>query len=124
MILLPNDGGQLLQEPEYFGERSFRRQALERFPELAADPDTEIGIHVTMAALGRIAVGAIRKGKLDQSRATVEFVAEVLRNPRIHPEIRNAVAISFVDPAELSTFEAGREFLESMPMAVRELLCS
>jgi hypothetical protein len=122
MILLPNDGGQLLEEPEYFGEGTFIKKALARFPELADNPDIEIGIHSTMAALARFAVDAIRNGKTEQARATVEFLEEVLRSPRLHPEIRNAVAISFVDPAEMYSFEAGRAFLDSIPAVVRELL--
>jgi hypothetical protein len=122
MTLLPDDGGELLEEPAYFGERTFLKRVSERFPELTDDPDIGTGIHVTMAALARLALRAVREGKTEQARATVEFLEEVLRSPRLHPEILNAVAISFVDPAELRTFEAGRAFLDSMPAAVRDLL--
>jgi hypothetical protein len=122
MAFLPDDQGRLLEEPEYFGERTFLKNAVQRFPELAEDPDIKIGIHLSMAALGRLAVRAVREGDTKRAHATIEFLDEVLRSPRLHPEIPNAVAISFVDPVELSTFHEGRRFLESMPATIRDLL--
>ena len=122
MKLLPDDGGPLIEEPEYFGERSFLKAALERFPHLADDRDLEIGIHLSMAALARLAMGALRAGDTDAARAVVVFLGQVLDTPRLDPEIRNAVALSFVEVEELTTFQAGREFLDSMPQSVRGLL--
>lgn len=122
MALLPDEQGRLLEEPEYFGERTFLQNAVQRFPELADDPDIEIGIHLSMAALGRLAVRAVRDGDSNRAHATVDFLEEVLRRPRLHPEIRNAVAISFVDSVELGTFQEGRRFLDSMPTTIRDLL--
>lgn len=119
MKLLPNDGGQLVEEPEYFGERTFLTRALERFPELAGDPTST---SVSMAALGRLAVSSLRAGQIDRAQAVVDFLARVLESPRLHPEIRNAVSTSFVEPIELEAFKAGRDFLESMPESVRRLL--
>lgn len=122
MKLLPDDGGQLVEEPEYFGERTFLKAAMARFPQLASDPDLELGVHLSMAALARLAWGALRSGDIGQARAVVDFLDEVLATPRLHPEIRNAVAVSFLEPSELATFEAGGEFLNSMPPSVRHLL--
>ena len=122
MALLPDEQGRLPEEPEYFGERTFLKNAVQRFPELADDPDIEIGIHLSMAALGRLAVRAVREGDTNRAYATVEFPEEVLRTPNLHPEIRNAVAISFVDAAELSAFQEGRRFLDSMRATIRDLL--
>ena len=115
MTLLPNEGGQLLEEPEYFGERTFLKAALARFPHLVGDADLEIGIHLSMAALARVAMGALRSGDTKQARAVVDFVEEVLASPRLHPKIRDAVACSFLEPSELGTFPTGRELLDSMP---------
>jgi len=39
MPLLPDGRGQLLEEPDYFGPRTFLRMALQRFPQLAEDLD-------------------------------------------------------------------------------------
>jgi HEAT repeat protein len=122
MKLLPDDGGQLVEEPEYFGARTFLKAAVERFPQLADDPDVEIGLHLSMAALARIAMQALRSGDPSGADAVAEFLKQVLERPRLHPEIRYAVAQSFLEPAELTTFEAGRAFLDSMPPSVRELL--
>ena len=122
MALLPDEQGWLLEEPEYFGERTFLTNAVQRFPELADDPDIKIGIYLSMAALGRLAVRAVREGDLKRAHATIEFLEEVLRSPRLHPEIPNAVAISFVDPFELDSFQEGRRFLDSMPATIRDLL--
>jgi hypothetical protein len=122
MALLPDEQGRLLEEPEYFGERTFLKEVVRRFPELADDPDIEIGIHLTMAALGRLAVHAIREGNTTRAQTTIQFLVEVLQKPRVHPEVRNAMAISFVDPEELGTFQAGRQFLDSMPASIRDLL--
>jgi hypothetical protein len=122
MALLHDEQGRLLEEPEYFGERTFLTNAVQRFPELADDPDIKVGIHLSMGALGRLAVRAVRAGDTKRAHATIEFLEEVLRRPRLHPEIPNAVALSFVDPVELRMFQEGRRFLDSMPAAIRDLL--
>jgi hypothetical protein len=122
MALLPDAQGRLFEEPEYLGERTFLTNAVQRFPELADDPDIKIGVHFSMAALGRLAVRAVRAGDTKRAHATIDFLEEVLRSPRLHPEIPNAVAISFVDPVELGTFQEGRRFLDSMPATIRDLL--
>jgi hypothetical protein len=122
MKCLPNDGGILAEEPEYFGARMFLKEALRRFPQLAEEPDVEIGIHISMAALGRLTVAALRAGEANLAYAVVQFLEGVLEQPHLHPEVRNAVAISFVDAAEIGTFQAGRDFLDSVPPAVRHLL--
>ena len=111
-----------MEEPEYFGVRTFLRAALERFPELADDPDIETGIHVAMAALGRLAMGALRSGNADRARAAASFLETVLETPRLDPEIPNAVTLSFLEPADLKAFQAGREFLDSMPQSLRRLV--
>lgn len=122
MALLPDEQGRLIEEPEYFGERTFLANAVQRFPELADNHDIYMGVHLSMAALGRLAVRALRDGDTKRAHATIGFLEEVLRSPRLHPEIRNAVAISFVDPVDLGTFEEGRRFLDSMPATIRDLL--
>jgi hypothetical protein len=122
MKLLPDNQGRLLEEPEYFGERTFYKEVVRRFPELTGDPDVEIGLHLAMAALGRLAAGAVREGNTTRAHATIQFLEEVLQHPRLHPEIRNAVASSFVEPVDLGTFQAGRQFLDSMPASIRDLL--
>jgi hypothetical protein len=121
MALLPDEQGRLLEEPEYFGERTFLKEVVRRFPELANDPDIENGIHLAMAALGRLAVHAIREGNTTRAQTAIQFLVEVLQRPRVHPEVRNAMAISFVDPEELGTFQAGRQFLDSMPASICDL---
>jgi hypothetical protein len=122
MKLLPNDAGQLAEEPEYFGLRMFLKRALEQFPELADDPDVTIGIHVCMSALKRLALDSLRSGEAITARAVVDFLDRVLESPRLDPEIPNAVSASFLEPADLEPFAAGRSFLDSMPSSVRRLL--
>lgn len=122
MKLLPNDDGSLFEEPEYFGERTFLKEATERFPQLVHDPDAHIGIHLSMAALGRLVVQALRMGDTHGAKAIVEFLSDVLAKPRLHPEVRNAVSLSFVEASELAMSEAGRDLLASMPQSVRQLL--
>jgi hypothetical protein len=122
MPLLPDGRGALLEEPDYFGPRTFLRSALQRFPQLAEDLDDGSGVHLTMAALGRFAVVAVGRGDVGRAHAIVQFVEEVLAQPRLDPEIRNAVAISFVDPIDLEDSEAGRAFLNSLSAGIRELL--
>ena len=122
MKRLPNEGGRLIEEPDYFGERAFLREVLERFPQLADDPVVEMGIHLSMAALGRLTLSALRQGDVNGASAAVEFLAGILANPRLHPEIRNAISISFLEPRDLATFQAGRDFWDAMPPSVRQLL--
>ena len=55
MKMLPDRQGELFEEPECFGPRTFLKHALARFPDLAADePYIEIGIHISMSALARL----------------------------------------------------------------------
>ena len=122
MKLLPNDAGQLAEEPEYFGVRTFLKGALAQFPELADDPDVTIGIHLCMSALKRLVLNSLRTGDATKARAVVDFLDRVLQSPRLDPEIPNAVCTSFVELADLETFAAGRSLLESMPSSVRQLL--
>ena len=100
----------------------FLKRALEEFPELADDPDITVGIHLCMSALKRLVLNSLRTGDATRARAIVDFLDSVLESPRLDPEIPNAVSTSFVEPADLETFAAGRSFLESMPSSVRQLL--
>jgi hypothetical protein len=45
---------------------------LQRVPELADDPDIEIGIHLSMSALARMAMDSVRNWNTERARATVE----------------------------------------------------
>ena len=122
MKLLPDDAGLLAEEPEYFGVRMLLKRTLEQFPELADDPDVAGGIHPCMSALKRLVLKSLHSGDLTKAHGVVDFLENVLETPRLDPEIPNAVSISFVEPADLETFAAGRRFLDSMPSSVRRLL--
>ena len=100
MKFLPLNKGVLVEEPEYFGPRSFSEEAVARFPELAAQFAPDAGsIHVQMGTLASAARAALESGDTALLSRVFEFLAEILARQRVHPEIENAVAISFLDPA-------------------------
>jgi len=119
---LPEGAGQLLEDGDYIGERTFLVRALAKFPELRADPDIQIGVHLSMAALARLTMSALRAGDSTRATEVFAFLDEILRDPRVHHEVRNAVAISFVIVSDLVATDVGAKVWASAPDSVRRLL--
>jgi hypothetical protein len=122
MKTLRDGRGELLEEPDYYGPRSLLTDACQAFPELRSDPDITIGTHVLMAAIGRLTMDAIAAENVDLARSILTFLDDVLRRPRLHPEIPNAVAISFIEPARFQASALGHQVWKSMPDSIRDLL--
>jgi len=122
MKILRDARGELLEEPDYYGPRSFLADACQTFPELHSDPDITIGTHILMAAIGRLTMHAVAAGNVGLAQSIFMFLDQVLRRAPLHPEIPNAVAISFLDPGQLQTSSIGRQIWKSMPDSIRDLL--
>ena len=112
-----------MEEPEYFGPRCFSDEVIRCFPELATDlrRDAEL-LHVQMGSLASLARAAIERGDLPFLRRVFVFLEDVLSRPRVHPEIENAVATSFLLPADFETSETGRQVWHSLPERLKHVL--
>ena len=115
MKSLAQNKGVLVEEPEYFGARCFSEEPVARFPELTAQLAHDAGnIHVPMGTLASAVRAALESG----------FLAEILARQRLNPEIENAVAISFLAPAEFEQSDAGRRARLLLPERLKHMLRS
>jgi hypothetical protein len=123
MKLLPENNGVLVEEPEYFGERSFSNEAIKAFPELAAELSQETDLlHVQIGILASAARDAFKRDDAVLVRRILNFLEQVLSYKRLHPEIENAIAISFLLPIDFDKSETGREAWQSLPKKLRDIL--
>jgi hypothetical protein len=67
--------------------------------------------HGQIAALAREVQAAIEAGLLYRAIEPFAFLEEVLQEPRLHSEVENAVAISFVVLSELRASNLGAQLL-------------
>ena len=117
---LPDRKGVLV---DTYGSAEFSRDVIRQFPSLQSDLEEDAGLlHVQMGTLGGSVRQAIASGDLALPLQVCRFLGEILARKRLHPEIENAVAISFVDAKILRESDAGRQLLDQMPKRVREVL--
>jgi biotin synthase-related radical SAM superfamily protein len=102
----------LLEEPEYFGPHILCRAACKRFRALGEVLlEERDSAHGQIAALAREVQAAIEAGVLSRAIEPFAFLEEVLQEPRLHSEVENAVAISFVVLSELRASNLGAQLL-------------
>lgn len=112
-----------MEEPEYFGSRCFSEEAIRQFPELATELTQQADLlHGQMGILKSSAHTAIERGELVFLRRLFAFFEDVLSRQRVHPEIENAVAISFLLPADFEASETGRQVWQSLPDRLKHVL--
>jgi hypothetical protein len=109
---LPDQKGVLLEEPEYFGPHSLCRAACKQFPGLGERLLQERdSVHGQAAILAREVMAAVAEHAVRRAVELFVFLERVLKQPRVHSEIENLVAISFVVPEELRGSRVGAEVL-------------
>jgi hypothetical protein len=116
---LPNHRGILLEEPEYFGDRCFSDAVLQTFPEITAL--REGGLHIQITSLAEAARMAIAANDSVFLARTFTFLETILTTPRLHPEVENAVAISFLAQGD---FENAQWASELVPEALKRIIRS
>ena|SRR5437867_4152112 len=120
---LAKSKGVMMEEPEYFGPRGFSEEAIRVFPELAVELRREGELlHVQMGSLASSARGAIEHGDLPFLRRVFAFLDDVLSRPRVLPELENAVATSFLLPADFEASATGRDAWALLPERVKRVL--
>lgn len=125
MKTLAHKTGVLLEEPECFGPRSFAAEASLRFPKLATRLAEEAElIHLQMGTLGTAAREAIENGDFVFLKNLSEFLEDVLVRPKLHPEIENAMTISFLAAAEFEKSTNGRQAWKTLPDHLKNTLQS
>jgi hypothetical protein len=115
--------GVLVEEPDYFGPRCFSQEAIRAFPELAQELTRHAELlHVQMGALASAGRAAIAHRDIAFLDRLFTFVEDILSRPRLHHEIPNAVANSFLLPADFDSSDTGRQVWQSLPEKVRRVL--
>jgi hypothetical protein len=120
---LPENKGVLLQEPDYYGAQRFSAEAAARFPEFSTELLSDSCLlHVQMGTLASLAHAAIASSDTSLLHRIFDFIEEVLRRPRLHPEVENAVEISFLTRSDFDQSDAGRRAWTLLPQRLQHLL--
>lgn len=123
MRTLAHQNGVILEEPEYFGSRCFAKEASSAFHELAAELNSRTeDIHAQVSILRAAACEAIERGDLGLLEKVFEFLDHVLAQPNLHPEIENAIAISFLSPNEFERSENGTLAWARLPERLKRVV--
>jgi hypothetical protein len=122
MKILANGKGILEQEPDYYGPKSFHDEAFSKFPELLGDLDESSGLHVLVASLATAGRSAMETGNASFLDRLFTFSESVLLREKLHPEIRNALLISFLVPEDFERSEAGRKVWARLPERTKHVL--
>ena len=107
---------------ESFDDSHLRSSLLAAFPELAADIDPEESCYGVMATLDRAITELLHSRHDARAQAIVSFVDSLLDRRNLHPDIRNAIQVSFIEYETLSGTTAGRMLWEHVPERLRQLL--
>ncbi|HEY3854251.1 MAG TPA: hypothetical protein VGO67_07670 [Verrucomicrobiae bacterium] len=120
---LANSKGVLMEEPEYFGPQSFSVEVIAQFPEKAAELTENSGIlHIQMGLLASAARKAIEVGDTVFLKRVFRFINDILARERLHPDVEDAVADSFLTLTEFEQSEAGRNAWNLLPEKLRRLI--
>ena len=115
--------GVLVEEPEYYGEASFSREARAQFPELEAELSESSGlIHVQIGGLAESARRAFEAEDSAFLRRLFLFLEDVLSRDRLWPEIENALTTSFLFPVDFEKSRIGRDMWETLPERLKQVL--
>jgi hypothetical protein len=117
---LPDGHGVLLA---MYDERAFSRDAIREFPQLVRELSAaENLLHVQVGVLGDAARDEGVRNRVKLAPKIFAFLEQALSQPRVIPEIANAISLSFVEIAELQETEAGRAVLQGMPPKLKSVL--
>jgi hypothetical protein len=117
---LPDGHGVLLT---MYDERAFSRDAIREFPQLVRELSAaENLLHVQVGALGNAVRDEVVRNRVKLAPKIFAFLEQALSQPRVIPEIANAISLSFVEIAELQETEAGRAVLQGMPPRLKSVL--
>jgi hypothetical protein len=122
MKRLADGKGVLLEEPDYFGEKCFLAAASARFPELQKALKEDPGVHGAMWTLAKATMAAVAVADLARVHEVFAFLEDILKKPRLDPEIPNAIAASYVGISELSETAVGRSVVEQMPASIHNVI--
>jgi hypothetical protein len=91
---LPDDNGVLV---DTYGHERFSRDVIDAFPSLRQDLVSSAGVlHVQMALLAELVRRSLDSGDMELANRVCVFLDRTLDEPRVSPEIANAIAISFL----------------------------
>ena len=122
---LGDNKGVLVEEPEYFGVRSFSQQAIAAFPELSAELTQEVELlHVQMGTLASAGRAAMQRGETAFLQRLFAFLDDILSRQRLHHGIPTAAATSFLLRSDFEHSDTGEQMWQSLPRRLYDLLDS
>lgn len=104
-------------------EPEFRRLLLRHFPQVAEEIRDDAGlVHLEMAALERLANRAIKSGDLAMLKRVYEFVSDMARHQsELHPDVINAIHVSFVEGLSFTSRVHGEEAKKLLPPVLAQM---
>jgi hypothetical protein len=114
--------GTLEEEPDYYGPKSFCSDAISHFPVLTQDLVADTGLHILVAKLAEVGRSALEAENVAFLDRLFAFLESVLSLQKLHPEIKNALIISFLLPVDFERSAVGRQVWRTMPERLKHVL--
>lgn len=109
--------------PSLIDHATFMVMLSEQFPEVVADIDESSRglLHCEMGSFAGMTEKAIDREEFGRAHQYFQFIDEVRK--KAHPEVENAIDVSYIEYLAFSEVtERRRQALKSMPLAMREIL--
>jgi hypothetical protein len=120
MKVLADGKGAMVEYP--FGERELRAAILSSLPRLAKEIDDADHVYSLVSTLDRAVMHALDQHDEPAAREILEFVGNVVTRSDVHPDILNAVGVSFVKAESFRASAVGMRLWREMPERLRELI--
>lgn len=112
----------MIEEPEYFGPKSFSDAAVQHFPELSELKEDADLLDVQMGVLAASGRAAIERGDMAFLRRLFAFLEDALNRPKLHHEIPRAVRTTFLTPGDFERSQSGSEAWALLPEKLKHAL--
>ena len=113
----------LLPFENYVDEQEFRKLLLQHFPVLSEEIEGDDGlVHLEMGALESLANTFIKGGDFEGLKRIYEFIGELACHQKeLHPDVVNAINVSFLEGLSFENKENGDEAKSLLPKILLEM---
>ena len=104
-------------------DKCFRELLIVFFPEIETDiEDDEVILHMEMSALERLANQYIKSGNFTGLNRTYDFIGDLARHQKdVHPDVINAMNVSFLEGLDFENENNGEKAKELMPRVLLQM---
>lgn len=109
--------------PDLIDQKRFKVLVISRFPEFKESLENEdnLGLlHLEMASFRRFAQQHIDKGEFEGLKDIFDFLEGIL--DRIHPDVQNAIYVSFLENFDFEATENDRKARSLLPPKLTKML--